>query len=185
MTHNSNLHPEKIYKILHVWLLLFIPQVSIAFLILFLCVYLFGCTGSQLRPVGSSSLTRAWTWAPCIGSSESQPLDHRGSPLLVHSYACVYMSYSVMSDTLRPHGLQSARLLCPWNSPGKNTGVGCHSLLRWIFLTQGLNPGLPCCGQILYCLSHQRILQKENQIVEQGSLLATNVINKADDCNRV
>ena len=41
------------------------------------------------------------------------------------------------------------------NSPGKNTGVGCHSLLQWIFLTQGLNPGLPYCRQILYCVSHQ------------------------------
>ena len=32
--------------------------------------------------------------------------------------------------TLRPHGLQLARLLCPWDSPGKNTGVGCHALLQ-------------------------------------------------------
>ena len=41
--------------------------------------------------------------------------------------------------TLRPPGLQPTRLLCPWNSPGKNTGVGCHFLLQGIFLTQGLN----------------------------------------------
>ena len=46
------------------------------------------------------------------------------------------------------------RLLCPWNSPGKHTGVGCHSLLQGIFLTQGSNPGLLCCRQILYHLSH-------------------------------
>ena len=39
------------------------------------------------------------------------------------------------------------RLLCPWNSPGKNTGVGCHFLLQGIFLIQGLNPGLPHCGR--------------------------------------
>ena len=38
---------------------------------------------------------------------------------------------------------------------GKNTGVGCHFLLQGIFLTQGLNPGLPHCRQILYHLSHQ------------------------------
>jgi len=38
-----------------------------------------------------------------------------------------------------------ARLLWPWNSPGKNTGVDCHVLLLGIFLTQGLNPGLPHC----------------------------------------
>ena len=52
-------------------------------------------------------------------------------------------------------GLQPARPLCPWNSPGKNTGVGSHSLLQGIFPTQGSNPGLLYCRQILYCLSHQ------------------------------
>ena len=44
--------------------------------------------------------------------------------------------------TLWPHGFWPARLLCPWDSPGMNTGVGCHSLLQGIFLTQGLNPSL-------------------------------------------
>ena len=43
----------------------------------------------------------------------------------------------------------------PWDCPGKNTGVGCHFLLQEIFLTQGLNPGLPHCRQTLYRLSHQ------------------------------
>ena len=38
--------------------------------------------------------------------------------------------------------LMLARLLCPWDFPGKNTGMGCHSLLQGIFLTQGLNPHL-------------------------------------------
>ena len=47
---------------------------------------------------------------------------------------------SVMS--LWPHGLQPARLLCPWDFPGKNTGVGCHFLLQGIFLTQGSNLSL-------------------------------------------
>ena len=50
--------------------------------------------------------------------------------------------------------LQPTKLLYPWNSPGKNTGVGSHSLLQGIFLTQGLNLGLLHCRQILYCLSH-------------------------------
>ena len=47
------------------------------------------------------------------------------------------LSHSVVSVSLRPHGLQPTRLFCPWNSPGKNTGVGCHFLLQRIFLTQG------------------------------------------------
>ena len=41
-----------------------------------------------------------------------------------------------MSDSLWPHELQLGRLLCPWDSPGKNTGVGCHALLQGIFPTQ-------------------------------------------------
>ena len=40
---------------------------------------------------------------------------------------------------LGPHGLQPTRLLCSWNSPGKNTGVGSHSFLQGIFPTQTLN----------------------------------------------
>ena len=55
-----------------------------------------------------------------------------------------------MSDSLGPHGLYS-----PWNSLGRNTGVGSLSLLQGIFPTQGLNPGLPPCRWILYQLSHQ------------------------------
>ena len=60
-------------------------------------------------------------------------------------------SCSVVSDSMQPYGLCS-----PWNSPGQNTGVGSLSLLQGIFPTQGLNPGLPHCRQILYQLSHKR-----------------------------
>ena len=66
-------------------------------------------------------------------------------------------SRSVLSNSLWPHGLYS-----PWNSPGQNTGVGSLSLLQGIFPTQGSNPGLPYCRQILYQLSYQgspRILE--------------------------
>ena len=45
--------------------------------------------------------------------------------------------------------------ICPWNSPGKNTRVGCHFCFQGIFLTQGSNLGLLHCNQILYCLSYQ------------------------------
>ena len=51
-----------------------------------------------------------------------------------------------LSDSLQPHELWPARLLCPWDSPGKNTGVGCH------FLLQGIPGSTPCllhCRQIL------------------------------------
>ena len=46
---------------------------------------------------------------------------------------------SVMSDSLQPHRLQPTRILCPWDSPGKRTGVGCHSLLQVISLMQESN----------------------------------------------
>ena len=59
-------------------------------------------------------------------------------------------SRSVVSNSLRPHGLYS-----PWNSPGQNTGVGSLSLLQGIFLTQGSNWGLLNCRWILYQLSCQ------------------------------
>ena len=57
--------------------------------------------------------------------------------------------------TLWPHGLQPARLLCPRDFPGKNTGVVCHFFLQGIVLTQGSNSSLLHCRQTLYCLSHQ------------------------------
>ena len=66
-------------------------------------------------------------------------------------------SRSVMSDSLRPHGLYPTRLLCPWDFPGNTTGVDCHFLLQGIFPTQGSNPGLLNYRQTLYCLSHQEI----------------------------
>ena len=62
-------------------------------------------------------------------------------------------SHWVVSSSLLSHGLYS-----PWNSPGQNTGVGKLSLLQGIFPTQGSNPGLPHCRQILYQLSHQESL---------------------------
>ena len=64
--------------------------------------------------------------------------------------------------TLCDSGLQPARLLCPGDSLGKNTGVGCRALLQGIFPTQGSNPRLLRCRRILYQLSHKgspRILE--------------------------
>ena len=51
-----------------------------------------------------------------------------------------------------PQGLEPTRLLCPWDTPGKNTGVGCRSLLQGIFLTQGFNP------RVLYPLLDKLVL---------------------------
>ena len=65
------------------------------------------------------------------------PLRH----LLLHMRVSVF---SVMSNSLRPHGLQPVKFLCPWTFSGKNTGVGGHFLIQRVFLTQGPNSHLLC-----------------------------------------
>ena len=66
---------------------------------------------------------------------------------------CV-ISCSVVSDSLQPHGLQPARLLCPRGFLGKNTGVGCHFFLLAIFQTQGSKLGLLYWQVDSFLLSH-------------------------------
>ena len=63
------------------------------------------------------------------------------------------VSCSVMSDSLWTRGLYPPGASVHGDSPGKNTGVGCHALLQGIFPTQGSNPGLLHYRQILYWLS--------------------------------
>ena len=78
-------------------------------------------------------MNRAWLWCVCV---------------------CVCVCVCAQSClTLQPRRLWPTRLLCLWNFPGKNTGVGCHFLLQGIF-TQKLNLcllHLLHCRQILYC----------------------------------
>ena len=74
--------------------------------------------------------------------------------LFIFNYVCQSHSHVQLFVT---HGLWPARLPCPWDSPGKNTGVGCHFHLEGIFLTQGSNPGLLHCRQILYHLSYREV----------------------------
>ena len=70
-------------------------------------------------------------------------------------HACESVSCLVLSNSCDPMNyIQPARLLCPWNSPGKNTGGGCHFLFQGIFPTQGLSPDLLHCRQILYRWRH-------------------------------
>ena len=69
------------------------------------------------------------------------------TPWTVAHQASLSMGFS------RQEYWKPARLLCPWDSPGKNTVVGCHFLLQRIFLTQKSNWGLLHCRQVLYQLS--------------------------------
>ena len=106
---------------------------------------------------------------PALGQGMWKPT------LLLLSTISLMFSHQIVSNSLWPHGLQPIRLLCPWDFPGKNTGVDSYFLLQGIFLTQGsnllsctgffttvepgkqllLNPALPHGRQILYPLSHQ------------------------------
>ena len=96
--------------------------------------------------------THSWAHKPCAGSP--WPRDHvdvrvtgaRAPDSLGEALRKVFRHFMMHLE---------ARLLCPWNFPGKNTGVGCHFLLQGIFLTQGLNLGLLHYGQILYHLRHR------------------------------
>ena len=82
----------------------------------------------------------------------SLPLAPPGKPHDT-SCCCCCLVTSVVCDSVRPYGRKLTRLLCLWDSPGKNTGMGCHVPLQGIFLTQGSNPHLLHllhCRQILY-----------------------------------
>ena len=61
------------------------------------------------------------------------------APTFVSSSESGRVSHSVVPDSLQPPGLWPARFLCPWNSPGNNTEVGCYFLFQGIFPTQGLD----------------------------------------------
>ena len=57
-------------------------------------------------------------------------------PLYNALHVCCVLSRFIVSNSVQPYGLQPTRLLCPWDSPGKNTGVGCDALLQGIFPTR-------------------------------------------------
>ena len=73
---------------------------------------------------------------PSLGFSRQEHWSGLPFPPPVHESEKWKWSRSVVSDSSRPHGLQPTRLLCPWDSPGKSSGEGCHCLLR-------LSPHLP------------------------------------------
>ena len=109
------------------------------------------------------SMQEYWSGLPCpsLGDLPNPGIEPRSPALQKILYQLSYQgrpvvimwseSCSVVSYTLWPHGLYSL-----WNCLGQNTRVGSLSLLQGIFPTQGSNPGLLDCGQILYHLSHQR-----------------------------
>ena len=104
-----------------------------------------------------------------MGSDVSQ--NYSWGMLPFYKYSLVFsqrfkVSCSVTSTSSWPHVLYPTGFLCPGNSPGKNTGVGCHFLLQGTFPTQGLNPGIPHCRRILYQLSHKGSPAGKSQLID-------------------
>ena len=88
----------------------------------------------------SKAFSGLWYWrltAPTLKGNDSSARNSLAKQVQL-------FSHSVVVHSLLPHGLSPTRLLCPWDSPSKDTGVRCHSLFQGIFLTQGLNLHLLC-----------------------------------------
>ena len=95
---------------------------------------------SHTALVPCSSSPRSETWGDPDGLCQVNILQVSLLSRLHHVCVCICLVPSVLSDAMWPSGLQPAQLLCPWDSPGKNTGVACHA--QGIFPTQGSNPHL-------------------------------------------
>ena len=87
---------------------------------------------------------------------QAQPVTLNKVPYLL--LLLLLFSHYVMSNSFVTHGLEPSRLLCQWDSPGKNTGVGCYFLLQGIFPTQGSNLHLLHQQADSLPLSHRRPL---------------------------
>ena len=87
----------------------------------------------------ATSKTAAHQAPPSLGFSRWEHWSGLPFPSPMHEREKWKWSRSVVSDSSRPHGLQLTRLLCPWDFPGKRTGVGCHclflSLIKGTFLS--------------------------------------------------
>ena len=90
-----------------------------------------------------------------VGQKILPPLRHCYKDRNLHWRWKWKWSRSVVPNSLRPRGLWSTRLLCPWDFPAKSTRMGCHFLLQRIFPIQKPNPGLLHCRHMLYHPSHQ------------------------------
>ena len=90
-----------------------------------------------------------------IWGHPTDPLLALAAPFLRQPLAVLHLVAQSCPTLYNPMDCSPPGFSVQGDSPGQNTGVGCHALLQGIFLTQGSNPGLLHCRQILYCLSHQ------------------------------
>ena len=110
---------------------------------------------------------RKFRWGECmLGGSRQRSQDQKLScKLCIDTYPSCMWAKALRSSPLSWWTwMWSTRLLCPWDSPGKNTGVGCCALLQGIFPTQGSNPHL-------WCLLHWRVLYHQHHLETYPHLL--------------
>ena len=113
-----------------------IPSIILKLLLLLLLLSRFSCVRLCATPQ-----TAAHQAPPSLGFSRQEHWSGLPFPSPKHESEKWKWSRSVVSDSLRPHGLQSTRLFRPWDFPGKSTGVGCHCLLRLKLLDPVLGSG--------------------------------------------
>ena len=111
---------------------------------LLLCVAAAAAKSLQSCPTLCNPIDGSPPGSPSLGFSRQEHWSGLPFPSPMHESEKWKWSRSVVSDSQRPHGLQPTRLLCPWDFPGKSTGVGCHCLLRTSDLSD--SKWLTMCG---------------------------------------
>ena len=105
-----------------------------------ICIYLIYFINQALLLLLLSRFSRVWLCATpetaahqapsSLGFSRQEHWSGLPFPSPIHENEKWKWSRSVVSESSPPHGLQPTRLLCPWDFPGKSTGVGCHCFLQ-------------------------------------------------------
>ena len=105
------------------------------------------CYFLSCKTENAAAAAKSLQWCPTLcdpidGSPPGSPIPgilqaRLPFPSPMHESEKWKWSRSVVSNSERPHGLQPTRLLCPWDFPGKSTGVGCHCLLLKLKIKRG------------------------------------------------
>ena len=104
-------------------------------------------TFMRMEDIPCSSSSFFWLSFSPLLFAVGQKTDKGQMKLFHFTYSCVlshvHLFATLLIGTRWPYGLEPPRLLCPWDFPGKNTGVACHFLHQGIFPARGLSPS-PC-----------------------------------------
>ena len=117
---------------------------------------------SHVRLCATPQMT-AHQAALSLGFSRQEHCSGLSFPSPVHESEKWKWSRSVVSDSSRPHGLQPTRLLCPWDFPGKSTGVGCHCLLQKVSIEYSNMPLTQFALYLTFYINMIHSLQLMNQ----------------------